>query len=313
MSELHICLANHHPGWRSTLVDHVDWIRAGFLQAGFQVSVSDDEFRTNIPNLIFENRNESLKPFLDAQGGNVPLVCYVTELINGVAFETGNGANRYRQFLSIAPHYRGFLTSFVANLAPLRRIAPTSLFEFGYCQALVSTEDPKLWEHDYSFCGSMTPYRRRFIAEVSKTVEVFLPGDDATKHTAHVMSSSEYIQTMRRTAMNICLRQSTTWRAPSPTKLPRIIHSGTGAAVDRTEISTRISDTFPSFSSVAEFLARFATVDRARVAKEAHARMAWLRDTIPLSREIQRNIDECPALVSALRLRGKPLNSPARG
>jgi hypothetical protein len=305
MNELHICLANHHPGWRSTLVDHVDWIRAGFAEIGFNVTVSEDEFRTDIPNVIFENKNSSLKPFLDTHGRNIPLICYVTELIKGETFETGDGAKRYGEFLSIAPHYRGFLTSFAANLAALRQIAPTSLFEFGYSQTLVSTEAPEAWEYDYSFCGSMTPYRRRFIAKVSGTIDVFLPGDDTTKHTAHVISPSDYVRTMSKTAINICLRQSTTWRAPSPTKLPRIVHCGTGAAVEATEIRTPLSKVFPTFSSVEDFLARFSVVDRALIAKEAAGRLAWLQKTLPLSREIRRNIDECPALANGGQLSGR--------
>jgi len=115
-------------------------------------------------------------------------------------------------------------------------------------------------------------------------------------HTAYSIPIDDYLDTMRRTAINIGLKQHAGWKLPSPTKIGRALHYGTGCAIEETEQKTRQSSFVPTFRSVEDFCDKFAGLSRQKIYEDARARMNAYRDALPLKREIQRNLDECPPL-----------------
>jgi len=69
-------------------------------------------------------------------------------------------------------------------------------------------------------------------------IPVFVPGAgiDGPPHTAITISEAEYEQVVRQSAINIGLKHYPEWKAPSQTKIPRILHACTGAAIEETPI-----------------------------------------------------------------------------
>jgi hypothetical protein len=305
MKRLHISLVNHAPTWRKTLVDLVDWVVTGFTENGFEVTVADADFVPGVPNLIFEN-NLGHKAFMNyfARGQRrFPFISFVTEVIVGDKFDdwsgSWDGAARYRDFLELAQHVDGFLTTVPANVEPLRQLAPASFFEFGFSERLASAVPPEQWEFDYSFAGALTAHRAAFLSDISgRGLRVTMPAGMAgrVKHTAAVAPNDAYLRTIQYAAVNLCLKQHAGWRLPSPTRLGRIGHAMTGCALEQTAEVTRQSALFPTFSGVDDFVAKFGAVDRARIRREAVDRLDSYRRTLPLKAEIARNIDECPVL-----------------
>jgi hypothetical protein len=297
--QVHVCLANHSDEGRLTLIDHLHWLWAALDEIGVTMTVSDTSLRGDVPNIIFEQNNADFREVLDEHGDRIRLICYVTELIVGDKFDmrTG-GAERYQSFLALAGRYAGLLTSFPSNLEILQRIAPTTHFEFGFSERLLSPSNYSEWRHDFSFCGALSPYRREVLKELGKTVSVFVPGGgiDGPPHTAITITEDEYAAVVRQTAVNIGLKHYPEWKAPSPTKIPRILHACTGAAIEETPIKLAPTLLCPTFSSIEDFLDKFAYLDRRKVFEDARERLAQYRAELPLKREFERNLAECPAL-----------------
>jgi len=296
--EIHLCLANH-PGGRASLVDIQDWLWAGLEECGIKLSASDRLFRGDVPNIIFENENQGYKEFLDAHRGEINLICFVTEVIVGDKFDDAHrpwdGAQRYRDFLSIADHYSGLITMVPTNVESLGRIAPTTFFEFGFTDLLASPRAPEDWRYDYSFFGPMTPYRRQMLDRLGAFVKIDIPGLAGDGSTV-ALPADQYIDLISRTAINVVLKQHEAWQLPSLTRLARIGHASVGCAAEQTPIETKQSRLFPKFASVADFVEKFGRADRQRIADEARAVTAEYRATLPHRRELERNLDECPAL-----------------
>jgi hypothetical protein len=297
--EVHVCLANHSDEGRLTLIDHLQWLWAALDEIGVKMTVSDTSLRGDVPNVIFEQYNADFREVLDAHGDRIRLICYVTELIVGDKFDMRReGVERYQSFLALAGRYAGLLTSFPSNLDVLRRIAPATHFEFGFSERLLLPSNHDEWQHDYSFCGALSPYRREILKELGKSIPVFVPGSgiDGPPHTAITISEDEYAEVVKKTAINIGLKHYPEWKAPSPTKIPRILHACTGAAIEETPIKLAPASLCPTFSSAEDFLNKFAPLDRRKVFEEARERLARYRVELPLKREFERNLAECPAL-----------------
>jgi Tfp pilus assembly protein PilF len=299
--EVHFCFGNHSSLGHKTLADLFRFLEAGFIEHGFKVTTCRENFRSDVPNIILENRNGVFKPFLDRNAGKLKVICVVTEILKADRFDDAqggwNGAARFQHFLSIANHYAGFLTTVPSNVNLLRTIAPTTFFEFGYSDRLLSSSDWQAWAHDYSWSGAMTPHRRKFLGDVTARIDVKTPGD-ARMHTAELLSVDDYVDLVRHTAINICLKRHPAWEYPSGARLARILHAGVGGAVETTSAEIRLSRYFPKFSDSGEFLRRFAAVDRKRIAAEAQERLSLYRAELPMKREVERNIAECPSLIA---------------
>lgn len=303
MTGIHLCTANiSGPISSRTTVDLVDWLAAGFADVGIALSVDAKQFRGDTPNIVVEGFNAPFKPFLDQHRGKIKLICFVTEAIDGEAFDvapgTMDGAERYRQFMSLADHYSGFLTTVPDNIPLLNKIAPTSYFEFGFTERLLRLSSPDQWKHDYCFSGSLTPYRRQMIEEISAVLPLHIPGGTSAGHTATAISVDDYLASVSTSAVNLGIKQHPTWKLPSGSRVARILHSGTGCVVERTEVTTRQSAFVPTFDSAGDLKARFWPVDRAKIHQETMDRLASYRTGLPLKAEVERNLAECPALTS---------------
>lgn len=301
MKQLHICTANLSEKGAKTLVDIIAWLVAGMAEFGTQVSISSKQMARDVTNVIFEYENSFYKPHLAPHGRDIKLVCWVTEVMEEGRFDDvhgiWDGAQRYRDFMSIIDHYSGFITTVPSNVEILRKIAPTTFFEFGFSERLLTLSSPDQWTHDYAFSGTMTPHRLEFLEKTSGRVSIHVPGGTEEAHTANVISNEEYIDTIRKTAINICLKQHPDWPLPSPTRLARIVHCGSGCALEETSVKTRQSSFFPTFRDVDDFLDKFGAVDRQKIYREAGERLAAYRRALPLRREIERNLAECPVLL----------------
>lgn len=301
MREIHINTANHG-GRAATLADLIDWLWAGCEELGYKLSTSDRLFRADVPNIIFEFQNSGFKPFLDAHRGKLDLICFVTEVIAGDKFDDAHGSwdgrRRYTDFLSIAEHYRGFITSVPSNVAALRQIAPATYFELGYTELLANPVAPSAWRHDFSFSGALTPHRRQFLEAVAGKVDLHTPGVDLAQNKAVALPPADYVDLIRYSAVHICLKQHPDWAMPPQTRLARIGHARVGCAAEATSMITRQSQLFPTFTSPADFLSRFGHLGRDRAAAYAQAQeiTANYRARLPHKAEIERNFDECPAL-----------------
>ncbi|MFM7319783.1 MAG: hypothetical protein ACKO5E_22780 [bacterium] len=305
MKRLHVSLFNQTPLGRKTLIDLLDWVEAGFTENGFKVTISDEDFIAGVPNLIFEN-NHRQQAFFDKFGPNgkpFPLIIFVTEVIHKNKFDdwsgNWNGNERFRDFLPMMQIADGFLTTVPGNVKPLRKVAPASFFEFGYSEKLVSAVPPDQWQYDYSFAGALTPHRTKFLNEITaRGLHVTSPakGPVDADHTAAVSTNDLYLDSIRHSAINICLKQHPDWPLPSGTRLARIAHSITGCALEQTATVTKQSALFPTFTGVDDFLNRFGTIDRQKIHREAVDRLNLYRETLPLKAEVARNIDEVPAL-----------------
>lgn len=300
MTEIHLCFANHAGPGKNSLIDLVDWLWAALDAAGIRMSTSDTEFRDDVPNIVFELDNHTLRSKLDRHGGRVRLICFVTEVIADGTFDDGpgfwDGRSRYASFMSLADRYAGFITTVPSNVAALRKIAPATFFELGYAEKLVRLQPVETWKYPYSFCGNMNDHRAKFFERVARQLPVYVPGGPYKRHSSCAISDDDYLRTMSLTAVNIGLKLHPSWPLPSPTRLARAAHFGTGCVYEKTAETTRQSRLFPTFESADDFLARFSEVDPAAIRREALERLAVMKAEIPIDREIRRNIDECPVI-----------------
>lgn len=115
-------------------------------------------------------------------------------------------------------------------------------------------------------------------------------------HTAIQISTDEYLDLIKTTAVNLCLKQNPSWPIPSQTRLARIGHYAVGCAIEKTALSTRQSRLFPTFDDMDDFIAKYADLDYAKISQEALDRASRYRRELPLKLEIERNLSECPAL-----------------
>lgn len=297
MRAVHLSRANRIG--KHVTADIFDWLRSGFEEAGYLVTESDNDLRVDTPNIILEHDNRGLKKVLDANRGKLRLVCFVTEIIGeDGAFIDPAGKARYENFLSIADHYSGFITTVPSNLTKLQSIAPTTLFEFGFTEKLMKVGNPAEWRHWFSFTGSLTDFRQQFLRGAGDVLDIYVPGLPGMNHpgrTSWPLPADAYLRIVRETAINICLKQSADWPLPSPTRLARIGHFGVGCAMQRTEIQTRQSALFPQFDTVEELMI-MGSIPREEIARDAMDRLHLYRTTLPLNSEILRNLDECAAL-----------------
>lgn len=309
MRAVHLNLANNAIIGQKVTVDIVAWLRVGLQEVGVTLTVSDREFRADTPNIIIENQNGVFKKFLDEHRSRVNLICIVTEVLTGEAFNQagwdGPENRRYNEMMSLAEHYSGFITTVESNVERLRKIAPTTFFEFGFTDLLYEPSPPERWARPFSFTGLLNPHRVEFIAEAQRRgFPLYVPGGTehaGLSHTALQHTNDDYFDLIKTTAINVSLKQNSDWPIPSPTKLARIGHYAVGCAIEKTEISTRQSRLFPSFDGMDDFVAKYADFTYAQISQEALDRASRYRRELPLKREIERNLSECPALVRAPR------------
>ncbi len=306
---LNIFTGNHDPDRRRTLLDLVSWLAEGFREVGADVTVSAEQMTFDRANIIFENSHPHFTDVFrsasaecrKATGRAMVFVLYITEIFDGVGFDdggNGTGRERYTNFLAGADLFSGFLTTVPSNLDFLRRIAPASFFEFGYCRALdLSAHRRNPPEHVISFSGGITPYRSAFLqAARDSGFKIYVPGRNV--HTASAQTDVEYQTLVSSTAVNLCLRQHEDWPLPSAPRLARILHAATGAAVDSPPTTTELSRLFETFNGIDEFRVRYARLDVPEIMAGADDRLATYRARLPLAQEIMRNIEECPALAA---------------
>lgn len=312
MREIHVCTYNVK-AYEALLVDLLDWLSEGLKELGIGLTRSDT-FRADTANIIFEFSNVLFHGYLNSpEGRGLKLICFVTEyILNGTEFDhyghappgVNAGKLRFDSFMSIADHYAGFITTVPHNVPFLQRLAPTTFFEFGYIESLVQPSSVADCRYDVSFLGAITDYRRDFLTRLSDHVPVHVPGLELRlpggwpPHTVQAVTTDQYVDTMRQTALNIGLKQHPRWRLPSPTKIARALHGGAMCAVEETEETTRQAALIPTFKDVPDFVEKFGRIDRTRMYERARETLEAYRATLPMRRELERNFAECPALTT---------------
>jgi hypothetical protein len=293
---LNIYLGNHSESSRVSLGDLCDWVRAGFTECGWTVSVEPQHiYAPPVVNLVFEWGIPGWEDVVADLAGKTTLGCFVTEIIDAgagrfVDYGHWDGRDRYRVFEKTLGSFSFFITTVEANVATLARYAPTFFFEFGYSPLLlpapVTTVDRLL-----TFCGHMTPFRHALIEEISRRVPVYVPGGFEAPHTAGSISTDAYLELYARSLVTLSLRQHADWPLATTPRMGRALHAKRGILSQQPEIHTALSRMIPMFVTAADVADYFSARTPDEILAEADRRLETYRAQLPLKPMVERMID----------------------
>jgi putative peptidoglycan lipid II flippase len=281
--KFHICLANHDPVGRLTLVDMIDWVSAGLKELGHSVTVSPNSLDISAINLIWEQFYPGFAEELRQSKAVFGIVA--TEIPTGREFnhrDDGIWPLRFRLFPSVAKR-AAFIWTTVEQTVPFySQFAPTAYLELGFSEALIPEPRQVAQDVDFFFCGLATPHRRAIIEELQRHCKVVWP--------SQILSKEDLSLLIARSKIGLSFRQSPTWPVPSPTRLGRLLMAKKGIVSETTPVVTRQSSLIPLLPpevNLSEFALQFLRSGEWKV--RAEEAFEEYRRTMPM-REIMHRV-----------------------
>lgn len=279
----HFCFSNHSRIGRQTLADMFQWFRAGLLELGHRVTVSDEYVYEGAINVFWENFFPGSHEKLEASGITYGVVA--TEIPHGDSFNgrsDGSWTSRWKSFPEVAAG-AAFIWTMVESTVPFySRFAPTAFVELGFSELLIprATEQPQ--DIDFSFFGLRTPYREKVLRKLQSHARVCCPD--------RFLSGNEVASLISRTKVGLSFKQSETWPVPSPTRLGRHLMARRGLVTESTQVVTRQARLI-SIVPEGEDLAEFAMQKLRTWQEDADVAFERYRTEMPMQMIVQDVLD----------------------
>jgi hypothetical protein len=298
MAWFHFCTANHNKPGRSSLVDQADWFKAGLLDLGHKVTLSDNHLETSAINVFWEYFTPRLGKEIAKAGVVYGIVA--TEIPDGYAFnwrQEPSWKARFDSFHEVAKRASFIWAMGESTLPFYSRFCPSAYMELGFSKRLIPDYIDQTPEHDFCFFGQRTPYRDESIKKIRKYAEVEWPES--------FPSSAEVGKLIGRSKIGLCFKQSEQWPVPSQTRLGRLTMAKRGVAAEFVPVATRQGEIVrlcPQSSDFVDYAMDMLHSDwkhRAEVVFENY------RSEMPMSEIMQCVLDQTLVGVGATVLRSK--------
>lgn len=232
MTWFHFCTANHDAIGQSTLNDMYDWFKAGLMELGHKVTISNQHIEPSAINIFWEHFNEENAKFLSNL--NITYGIIATEIPDGLSFnwrQEDFWKERFDAF-KFAAKKASFIWTMVESTIPFYELfCPTAYINFGFSKHLIPSYIKKTPQFDFCFYGLVTPYRKIIIEKIRKHAHVEWPNKFLSLKEVHGLISESKI--------GINFKQSENWPIPSPTRLGRLLMAQRGIAAEYVPVSTK--------------------------------------------------------------------------
>ena len=214
---VHLCLANHGPIGRETLLDQTLWVVSGLEQNGHSVTVSDTSLDPDSLNIFWEYFPPSLGRYLAENQFAYGIIG--TEIPDGSGFNSrrdNDWPDRWRGFRLAASQAKFIWALVDGAVEDYRRFSPTAYLELGFTERLVPTEPRATPTFDFSFAGVPRTHRQGIIDRLSAQASVH--------HANGLLSHGDQLDLLRQGRVALALKQSPDWLWSSPTRVGRLVH-----------------------------------------------------------------------------------------
>jgi len=214
---VHLCMANHDPMGRQTLMDQLLWVVSGLEENGHSVSVSETAVDADNLNIFWEIFTPELAHYLASS--NLKYGIIATEIPDGRGFNDrrdGPWPARWKGFRIAAAHAKFIWPLVETAVDDYRAFAPSAYLGLGYSQRLVPSEPRPKPTYDFSFAGVPHSHRKEIIDRL---------GASASVHFANeLLGYTEQLELLRRGRVGLALKQHPGWKWGSPTRVGRFVH-----------------------------------------------------------------------------------------
>jgi hypothetical protein len=228
----HICAANHNETGRSSLVDQMDWVTAGLIDAGHEVTFSENSIEPSAINLFWECFCPGVGRKIIESGVTYGIVA--TEIPDGEGFNWRDELHwhtRYRSFFEAAEG-ASFIWALVESAVPFySQFGPSAYLELGFSKRLVPSYIDHKPSIDFSFFGQMTPYRENIIDRMKRYASIYVPDTFLPHCDVHKLIAESKI--------GLNFKQSGLWPVPSGPRLGRLMLAKRGVASEYLPVPTR--------------------------------------------------------------------------
>lgn len=243
----HFCSSNHDLTGKGTLYDMFCWFRAGLLELGHKVTISQNAVDPSAINIFWENFYPDMGKII--QRTKITYGIIATELPDDQGFNWRRERTwiyRWQGFPEVAKN-ASFIWTMIEQTIPFySQFCPTAFVELGFSKLLIPKISHVKPDIDFSFFGLRTPYRIEITEQLKKYAKVVWP--------EHFLSHVEVAQLISRTKIGLSFKQSPEWPIPSPTRLGRFLMAKRGIVLEETPIMTKQSQLVPKIPANSSFI-----------------------------------------------------------